>query len=117
MIEEVVESGADQPTAPDPDAYDSSDPVQVNKQRRKAGRKRVERLEFVKAMMAVREGRAWMYGHLEACHVFHTSFVAGDPHATSFRCGEHNVGLRLLADVMAAAPEQYVEMIKEAKNG
>lgn len=101
--------------APDPESYDSADPAQVNQARRKAGRRRAARLQFVKAMMDVAEGRAWIYGHLERCHIFATPFMQGDPHATSFRCGEHNIGLRLLADIMDAAPDEYVLMVKEGK--
>lgn len=96
-------------------AYDTSDPAAVNKARKKSARSDKSRHDVVASLMGIKEGRAWMYGQLEGCHVFSTSFVQGDAHATSFKCGEHNQGLRLLADVMASAPDQYVAMCKEAQ--
>lgn len=94
--------------------YDTADPAQVNAARKKDARLRRSRLDVVAGLMDLKEGRAWMYGTLEFCHLFQSSFVQGDPHSTSFKCGEHNVGLKLLADVMAAAPKQYVTMCEEA---
>lgn len=96
-------------------AYDTSDPKAVNKARKKAARSDRERHNVVASLMEIKEGRAWMNSMLECCHVFATSFVQGDPHASSFQEGERNIGLRLLADVMASAPDQYVTMCKEAK--
>lgn len=94
--------------------YDTADPKQVNNARKAEARHRRTRLNVVAGLMDLKEGRAWMYGTLEACHIYQSPFFQGDPHNTSFRCGEHNVGLRLLADVMAAAPKQYVTMCEEA---
>src|ERR1700722_2381878 len=94
--------------------YDTSSPEQVNTARKKDARKRRGLLAVVAGLMDLREGRAWMYAMLDACHIYQTPFYQGDPHNTSFRCGEHNVGLRLLADVQAAAPKQYILMIEEA---
>jgi hypothetical protein len=95
--------------------YDTADPQVVNTARKKAARLRRGRLDVVAGLMGLAEGRAWVYDFLESCHCFSTSFVQGDPHATSFKEGERNPGLRLLADVMAAAPDQYVTMCKESK--
>ena len=96
-------------------SYDTSDREQVNAQRRRAGRRRRRHLEVVQSLMGAEAGRAWLYEKLERCHIFQTSFVQGDPHATSFRLGENNIGLQLLADIQDAAPDDYVTMIKEAK--
>lgn len=96
-------------------SYDTSDPIQVNAERKRSARKTRSRLDVVASLMEIKEGRAWLHGMLEVNHVFATSFVQGDPHATSFKEGERNSGLRLLADVMDAAPDAYVTMCKEAK--
>lgn len=95
-------------------AYDTSDREAVNTARKKDARWRRERLEVVAGLMDLKQGRAWMYALLDVCHIYQSPFYQGDPHNTSFRCGEHNIGLRLLADVQAAAPKQYIQMIEEA---
>lgn len=96
-------------------SFDTSSPDAVNKARTRAGRARREQLEVVGGLMDVVQGRAWLYSVLEGCHVFATSFVPGDPHGTSFKEGERNAGLRVLADIMTAAPDKYVDMVKEAR--
>jgi hypothetical protein len=58
-------------------------------------------------------GRAWLHSLLEACHVFATSHTANALN-TAFAEGERNIGLLILNDVMAACPDQYVVMMKEA---
>lgn len=95
--------------------YDASDPVAVNRERKKAARIRRDRLEFVKAMMDLPQGRAWVNDLLVACHMWSPSFTPGDPHATSFKEGERNAASRILADIMAAAPDQYITMVREGK--
>lgn len=95
--------------------YDASDPEQVNKQRVKAGRKKTKRLEVIKRLMDDKDGRAWVYELLERGHIYHTSFVPGDSHASAFKEGERNITNQLLIDVTAAASEEYLLMIREAK--
>jgi hypothetical protein len=63
--------------------------------------------------MSTIPGRAWVWGLLEACHVFATSHTANALN-TAFAEGERNIGLRILNDVMAACPDQYVVMTREA---
>lgn len=94
--------------------YDASDPVQVNAARKKAGRKKRELLNFVAAVMEQKPGRAWMHDLLVFCHVFESPFVMGHPDGTAFRLGEQNIGLKLTADIQAAAPKEYVLMCEEA---
>lgn len=99
--------------------YDTSDPVQVNNKRKKSARTRADRLKFVEAAMTTEQGRAWFYDILLFCKIFEGPYVTGDPYATSFKCGQQNVGLRLLDDLQTAAPDDYTLMIKEnkTKNG
>ncbi len=98
------------------EAYDTSDPVSVNKARKKSARTRADRLEFVKASMSFEQGRSWFYDQLVRCHIFQTPFISGDSHNTAFRCGEHNIGLMILDDIQTAAPTDYIKMISENKN-
>ena len=108
-METVAEELSQQP-------YDASDPQQVNEARKKAGRKRKSTLEFMEALMAVPEGRAWVYDKLAECHIYSPTFVPNDPYMSAFNEGMRQVGLGILADVMAAAEDRFLEMCKEAKN-
>ncbi len=95
--------------------YDASDPEQVNQARKKAGRKKKEELDFVSAIMSVPQGRAWMYGLLAACKVFGSPIVQGDPYFTYHNIGEQNIGKKLLQEINDAAPDEYIMMMREAK--
>lgn len=95
--------------------YDASDRKSVNTARKKAATRNKKRLEVVNALMQHKDGRRWIYEILERCHIYTTSFVQGDPHATSFREGERNVGNSLLIDILTAAQDEYLLMIKEAR--
>jgi len=66
--------------------------------------------------MASIAGRSWMRELLEACHIFHASYT-GEALSTVFREGERSIGLRLLAGVMRAYPEAYIQMMKEQADG
>lgn len=98
------------------EVYDTSDPKSVNKARKKASRTRADRLRFVEAAMSHEEGRAWFYDLLNRCKVFNQPFVDGDPHKTSFKCGELNIGNQILADIMDAAPDRYSIMVQEGRS-
>lgn len=112
MVDPVAKTQAELEQEP---PYDTSDKDQVNTKRKKAARTRAERLEFVKASMSFEQGRAWFYEQLTRLHVFQTPYLSGDPHGTSFRCGELNAGLMILSDIQDAAPQDYMKMISENK--
>lgn len=96
------------------EAYDTSDPVQVNQQRKKAARTRADRLEFIKAAMTTIQGRAWFWDTLVRCKVVSTPFNQ-DPYVTSFNCGMQNIGLQILDDIQTASPNGYIQMVSENK--
>jgi hypothetical protein len=60
-------------------------------------------------------GRSWTRELLESCHIFHASFT-GEALSSAFKEGERSIGLRLLAGIMRAYPEAYVQMMSE-QNG
>jgi hypothetical protein len=66
----------------------------------------------IQSIMGNFAGRSWMREQLEACHIFSSSFT-GDSLSTAFREGERNIGLRLLAGIMSACPQAYIEMMGE----
>lgn len=100
------------------ETYDTSEPREVNKARKKAARTRADRLHFVEAAMTTEQGRAWFYDTLVHCRVFNTPY-SDNPYDTAMRCGMQNIGLRILADIQDAAPLNYITMISEnkSKNG
>lgn len=93
--------------------YDTSDPETVNKARQKAGRQKRSDASVVGALMETKQGRAWIFGILDAAHIYQPSFDR-DPHVTAFREGERNLGLRILSEVQSSAPREYTSMIEEA---
>lgn len=97
-------------------SYDTSEPEQVNKVRKKSARTRADRLEFVAAALTTEQGRSWFYDIMRRCKVFQGPYVGGDPYATAFRCGEQNVGLMVMDDVQTASPENYIKMVSENKD-
>lgn len=96
-------------------SYDAGDKRSVNTARKKAARKKKQRLEVVAAIMAQPQGRSYMYEYLTRCSTFTTPFVEGMPDKTAFNAGRQSVGHDLQADIMAAAPEMYWVMVKEAQ--
>lgn len=98
------------------DVVDTADPKAVNRARKKAARTRADRLRFVEAAMGTEEGRAWYFDLLNRCRVFNQPFTDGDPHKTSFKCGELNIGNQVLADILDAAPDKFVTMNTEGRN-
>lgn len=110
----AIEIGEDQGPDFSERPYDANDPEQVNLRRRKAGRKAKEQRDFLADVMVRKEGREWVWSLLTVTHVFVSSAQPNDPYTTYFREGERNIGLRILSDVMRAAPEMYVLMQEEA---
>ena len=74
-----------------------------------------QRLGVIASTMSNPAGRDYIYSVLERCHVFASTY-SPSALAMAFAEGERNIGLQLLADVMSAAPEQYVFMMREAND-
>jgi len=72
-----------------------------------------ERIAVVRQLMATTYGRGWVWDILESTHIFRTTHT-GEALSAAFAEGERNVGLKLLADVMLAAPSEYLQMTREA---
>jgi hypothetical protein len=92
-----------------------------------ADRKSVRRLEkaaklaesnrraVITQLMSTAPGREWVWDILAQCHCFATTFN-GDALTSAFAEGERNVGLRLLADILAACPDQYIQAQRESND-
>ena len=65
--------------------------------------------------MSTEDGRAWMFEVLGTdCHIFADNPMRETQERNGRFEGERGVGLRLLAQIMDAAPEQFWQMRKEA---
>ena len=93
----------------------SDDSRAVKQQRRVARIRRRDQLALLRKFMAEPAGRAWAYDLMSACHQFSTSF-ATNALSMAFREGERNVGIKILADLTEAAPDLYLQMLKEANS-
>lgn len=111
MVDQIAVNQATEETE---ESYDTSDQKQVNKARKKEARKRADRLKFIEAAMSHEQGRAWFYDMLLFCKVINTPY-SDNPYDTAFKCGMQNVGLRILLDLQDAAPDRYLDMVKEAR--
>ena len=70
---------------------------------------------MVEAIMSNEDGRAWMYDVLGGnCHVFSDNPMRDTPERNGRFEGERAVGLRLLEEIMSAAPEMFWRMRCEA---
>src|SRR5260370_11481714 len=94
--------------------FDGSDRKQVRAREKELKIDEGNRLAYTRRLMSDAPGRKWMYDLLLRCHIWQTPFAAGQIDTTAFRLGEQNLGLQVFADVMAAAPQEYVLMIQEA---
>ena len=95
--------------------YDASNRRDVKALEREAKLADQQRREIVNGIMSLEPGRRWMCDLLEQCHIFATSFSDVDLRM-AFMEGQREIGLRLLMDVMAACPDQYITMMRE-RNG
>ena len=73
----------------------------------------VQRREVIANVMSTSFGRQWIWDLLASCHIFATTFTT-DPQQTAFQEGQRNVGLSLLADIMAYCPDQYIQAMRES---
>lgn len=92
-----------------------SDARNVQKRQKEQRALRRDQLVRIAALMADPIGRAYIYDLLASCHVFQSSFST-NALGMAFSEGERNVGLQLTADFIAAAPDNYLLMLKEAGN-
>lgn len=98
-------------------ALDFGDRATVRKVHRDAKAAETEFNEYIKTLMSTLQGRSFVRTVVyEWCHVATPSFVT-EAAQTAFNEGERNVGQRLLASVIALAPQDYVKMLMETSNG
>lgn len=97
------------------DGYNASDLKDVRRAARAAKLAEADRRSVVYSLMSSPAGRNWMYDRLVRCHVFSSSF-SRDGLLMAFSEGERNIGLQDLTDIMQFAPDQYIQMTREAND-
>ncbi len=93
--------------------YDASDRKSIRKAEKAARQSDRTRQEVITNLMSTTQGREWLWGLLESCHIFAQTFTS-DPLATAFAEGRRNIGLAILGDIMFACPDQYITAAREA---
>lgn len=83
-----------------------------NRTREKAKLEQQREAEDLKWLMSSRRGRRIVWRLLERAGVYRSTFNT-NAMQMAFAEGARNAGLRMLAQVSASAPEQYIEMLKE----
>lgn len=110
----IVPLMANEDLHPSPaEPFNAADPEQVKEAADRAARHEAEERAVLAQVLETRAGRRWIWGHLSRANIFAPSFVAGDPHATSFNEGQRNMGLMMLAQVVRVSPETFGVMQKE----
>ena len=94
--------------------FDANDPEVIEAAEKNNTRIKAKKLRVVKAIMSDEDGRAWMFDLLGTnCHVFADNPMRDTPERNGRYEGDRAVGLRLLDEIMMAAPEQFWLMRKE----
>lgn len=69
----------------------------------------------VQSLMGSEAGREWVRDLLDNCGVFRT-VAHENPYFTYLNEGRRNIGLSLLAAIMRACPEAYIQMMQEGSD-
>ena len=95
--------------------YNAADLKKIRAAQRAAKIVEDERRLVILNLMSSPAGRNYVFDSLTRCHCFSTSY-SPSALAMAFAEGERNIGLQLLTDVMRFAPDQYIQMTREASD-
>lgn len=99
------------------DEYETREEARARRKIERAqAAKLVEDDHVIRSIMSTISGRRWMRELFELTHLFHTSFST-EALLMAAREGERNIGLQVLAALMRACPEAYVQMMREQNAG
>lgn len=97
------------------EGFDAHDPHVVEAAEKSALRLKEKQLRVIESIMNNEDGRAWMFELLGTnCHVFSDNPMRDTPERNGRFEGERAVGLRILDEIMTAAPEMFWMMRGEA---
>jgi|SRR5882724_8576907 len=72
-----------------------------------------QRAAVIHNTMSTIEGRQWLWDVLATCHCFSSTFN-GDALQSAFAEGQRSIGLAILADIMLACPDYYIQAMRES---
>ena len=92
--------------------YDASNRKDIRRAEKLARQAEIARVDYLKAAMSTWQGRAWFHDLLTFCNCF-IEAPSWNPYQDYHQQGMCNVGLRILADLTAQCPDDYILMMKE----
>ena len=92
--------------------HNAADRKEIRKAQKAARLAEKQRGDMVRQICATEPGRRYFWDLLSECNIFNAIYPS-HPELGAI-LGERNVGLRLLAQIMAHCPEQFILMIREA---
>ncbi len=95
----------------EPEAYNAANPDHVHEARELAKDAREKELNDVAFILASKQGRRFFARYLNICGIHKISYTGNN--GTFFAEGERNIGLKMISDMNEAAPELYIEMLKD----
>lgn len=103
--------------APIDKPFNAADAGEVQRRNSELGRRRKRVEDGLKQIIESSNGRLWLWDLLVACHTFEQPFAGEAPQTTAFRLGEHNIGLRIIAQLTRVSPDSFINMMKENADG
>lgn len=95
--------------------YDPTDPDAVASEERRVAREIERHKADLRAVLAMPEGRRWLWRVLEQTAAFRASYDPDSPIRMAFAEGRRSTGLWLLAELQAAAPGEFAQLIAEVQ--
>jgi hypothetical protein len=92
-----------------------SDPSKVKEAETKNKNKRDSELDAVRALLAHRSGRMFLWRYISQCNVF-GNLVGADNEHTHRLIGQRNVGNMLIADITEADRTAFGKLMEEFGN-
>lgn len=70
-----------------------------------------DELADLRAVASTSEGQRFLWRLMAQCHTFESTFDV-EPHQHAFNAGERNIGNQVLASLMEAEPNAFLQMIE-----
>lgn len=90
-----------------------ADPDQVKRAEREVNLKSRDSRDDIIWILSTTQGRRFLWKVLEQCGVYRNAMTGSSQ--TFFNLGQQSIGQSLLAEITAASPEAWVQMMKENK--
>lgn len=95
-------------------SFDAGDAGAVAERGESLAKEQERRAAGLRYILADRRGRDWLWSLLEGCRLYESSFTGDE--RTVFNEGMRNVGLKVLDEITATAPDALVTMIMENRD-